>query len=77
MKITQTNEKDFKDYEIEVDDELYIVAEQIQKIANCNMPIVATKNGKELLVRFAAKDRHPGERDTHSYIVRIKKIPYM
>jgi len=76
MKVKQINEKDFKEYDIEVADELYSVAEDIQKISNCDMPIIVTKNGKEVRVQFKAKDRYPGERDTHHYIVKIEKIPY-
>lgn len=77
MKLKQVSEKDFKEYEYEVDDELYSVAVNIQKIANCDMPIIVTKEGKEARVQFKAKDRYPGEKDTHRYMIKIEKIPYV
>jgi hypothetical protein len=77
MKLKQVSEKDFGEYEIEVDDELYSVAEQIQKIANCDFPIIITNEGKELRVCYKAKERQVGERDTHRYMIKIEKISYL
>lgn len=77
MKLKQVSEKDFKEYEYEVDDELYSVAVNIQKIANCDMPIIVSNEGKELRVCFAATERIPGEHDTHRYMIKIEKIPYV
>ena len=75
MKIKQTNEKDFKEIEIEIDDELYNVAEDVREYLDSNMTgLIVSEDGVKIFVRHQAKDRFAGEKDTHAYKITIEKI---
>jgi len=77
MKIKQTRESDFKEIEIDVEDELYNVAEEVREYFATNMiGIIVSEDGEKLSIRHQVKDRYPGERDTHAYKITIEKIKY-
>ena len=77
MKIKQRRESDFKEVEIEVDDELYDIGEDVREYFDTHsFGLIASEDGKKLWVRSQVKDRFPGEKDTHAYKITIEKIPY-
>jgi len=77
MEIKQTSEKDFKEKTIIVDDELYKLAETVYEYFDTNMTgFFFSEDGKKIKIRHQVKERYPGEKDTHAYIITVEKIPY-
>ena len=74
-KIKYTRASDFKEYELDVDDEFYSVVEEIHNLTNKSTPIIVSNDESKLIVIYE-KGREIGERDTHSYSITISKIPY-
>lgn len=80
MKIKQTRESDFKEIEIEIEDELYNLTNELNILINKhytikNHIIIYSEDGEKSFL-FKSFDRNIGEKDTHSYKITIEKIPY-
>ena len=76
-KILIVSEEDFKPIEIDVDDEQLKVAEEVREYFETDMSgIMFSDDGKTMKIRHQVKERFPGEKDTHAYLITITKIPF-
>jgi len=76
-KINYVSEKDFKEIEIEIEDEFYNVAEEIREYFDNNgFGIIYNETDNSLNINYQPIPRHVGEKNTHEYLIKITKIPY-
>ena len=74
-KITYVREKDFKEIEIEINEEFYNVAEDVREYFDNNMlGMIYSEEDNSLNITHQLP-RKIGEKDTHSYQIKITKIP--
>ena len=75
-KIKYISEKDFKENEIEIEDDFYNVAEEMRKYFDNNkLGIIYSEADNSLNITHQLP-RKIGEKDTHSYQIKITKIPF-
>lgn len=73
--LEHTRESDFKTIEVNISDEFFEVAEEIYDLTNKELPIMVSEDGKSIKIRYE-KERKIGEKDTHAYLIEIKKIDF-
>lgn len=75
MVLEHIREKDFKKIEVNVNDELYYLADEVSEyFATDTTGLIPSEDGKKVFIRHQTQDRYPGEIDTHSYKITIEKI---
>jgi hypothetical protein len=76
MKVKLTRESDFKEVEVEVNDELIEVATKVDSKLTNPLGFICSEDGSKVFVYHKTRERTPGEKDSCMYKITVEKIPY-